>query len=228
MRSILAVATLLVFVLASFAGNGHTGFSPSGGLHGGSGGQSGPHGGSGGQTSGGSGHPTTTSSASNASLNGAYNFTFTGPHDNGWGQSLNCGSGTQFYGGSETRDQSVMGTGNFDGAGNVSGTFTQYGKLDQTSSNATVSCSNTNGNAVYFAPCSGTFTGTYSIQSNGSGTLTLSASGGCPGSGGSPLQAIIQLSGACSSGLNNTFYLVALRSDNSVESSGIGRYTSTC
>ena len=222
MRSILAVATLLVFVLTSFAGNGHP-VPPSGGLHG-SGGQSGSHGGNGGQSSG--GH-TPSSTPSNASLSGAYNFTFSGPHSVFWGQTLVCGGQPQFWGGSETRDDSVMGTATFDGAGNVSGTYTQYGKEDQTSSNATVSCGN-NGNAVYFAPCSGTFTGTYSVQSNGSGTLTLSPSGGCPGSGGSPLQAIIQLAGACSSGLNNTLYLVSFRPDNSVENTGIMRYTSTC
>jgi hypothetical protein len=203
-----------VFVLGSFAGNSRLGL-----LHPTTGGSTGGSS---------SGHPTTTTTTSNASLNGGYNFNFAGPHDNGWGQSLNCGSGTQFYGGSETRDQVVLGTGTFDGAGNVTGTFTQYGKLDQTSSNATVSCANTNGNAVYFAPCSGTFTGSYSVQSNGSGTLTLTASTSPCGTGGSPLSAIIQLAGACSSGLNNTFYLVAFRPDNSVESSGIGRYTSTC
>jgi hypothetical protein len=170
---------------------------------------------------------STISSASNASLNGAYNFTFTGPHDDSWGQTLNCGGNLQFWGGSETRDQTVLGTANFDGAGNVSGTFTQYGKFDQTSSNNTVSCGN-NGSAVYFSPCSGTFTGTYSLQSNGSGTMTLTPTGGCPGSGGNPNSSIIQLAGACSSGLSNTLYMINFRTDNSVESSGIGRYTSTC
>ncbi len=161
---------------------------------------------------------------SNASLNGEYPFSFSGAHQYSWGQTLNCGGNFQFWGGNIVRQQTVVGTATFNGAGGVTGTFTEYGQIDQAASDASVSCGN-NGNPVFQAGLPGTFTGTYAIQSNGSGAMVLTPTGG---GGGGPANFVLQVGGACSSGLENTVYMVMLRADNSVESAGVGRYSGTC
>jgi hypothetical protein len=145
---------------------------------------------------------------------------------NSWGQNLNCGGNFIFVGGTEVHDEAVSGTMIFDGNGNVTGSFTEYGRFDQTSSNATVSCAN-NGSAVYFAPANGTLAGTYSIQSTGDGSVNLTITGGVPGGGNSAAMQF-KLAGNCPSGVANTALTVELKSDNSVENSGILRFQSTC
>lgn len=215
MRTALTVCTLLLFVLSGFGGTlGHnppTGYgrlrpvpAPT---------QATP--------------TTTTATASNASLNGAYSWEMHGGHENFWGQNLVCGGNPVFMGGTDVREQAVSGTANFDGAGNVSGSVTLYGQLDQNSSNATVSCAS-NGNAVYFPPCTGTFSGTYSIQSNGSGTMAITASGLSCSSGGNNPGFLLQLAGQCSSGLSNTVFMILPKPNNAIEQAGIARFQSTC
>ena len=162
---------------------------------------------------------------SNASLNGAYSFQFSGAHLRSWGQTLNCGGNNVFMGGTDTRDEVESGTATFDGNGNVTATFVDYGSFDQASSDASVSCAS-NGNPVYFPPTPGTATGTYSIQSTGDGTLTLTISGGGGSTG--PVTSNIKVAGNCSTGLANTAFLVGLKSNNAADVWGVLRYQSTC
>ncbi len=164
------------------------------------------------------------STPSNASLNGTYSFELSGAHMNSWGQNLNCGGTNVFMGGTDVRDEAVTGTMTFDGQGNVTGSFTQYGKFDSASSNATVSCTS-GGNAVYFPPTPGTLTGTYSIQSTGDGTMNLTVSGG--GGGGNPAFQM-KLAGNCASGIANTVLFVDVKTNNAVDNTGIIRFQSTC
>ena len=166
--------------------------------------------------------PTT----SNASLNGAYTFQLASPHQNSWGAQLVCNGQPMFVGGSDTRSDAVAGTVTFNGSGSATGTFTMYGRFNQAASNATVSCNN-NGNPVYDAPSSGTISGEYSVQSNGTGAMAITITPTPPG--GSPSAGfILRLAGACASGVSNTVFMVSLRTDNSVETTGIARFQSTC
>jgi hypothetical protein len=123
----------------------------------------------------------------NASLKGPYSFQLSSSHLNQWYASINCtnaqgGTYTVSAGGSEVSGQSIQGVVTFDGKGNATGTYTQYGSFDQADSNATVvpSCSGSsnNGNSVYDPPVTGTFTGTYTIQPTGQGALVLNISNG--------------------------------------------------
>lgn len=168
-----------------------------------------------------------TTTPSNASLNGAYSMELANAHLNSWGQNLTCNGNNVFMGGSQVREQGITGTLNFNGSGGVTGSFTEYGHFNSAASNATVSCTS-NGHAVYDAPAPGTLTGTYSIQSSGDGTASITVSGGAGGNNGGVGTLNLKLAGQCASGLSNTVMVVILRSDNSVESSGILRYQSTC
>ena len=60
----------------------------------------------------------------------------------------------------------------------MNGTITTYGQFDYEASNATVVLSCTgptdNGHAVYKTPSTAEFTGTYTIQPDGTGAMTLS------------------------------------------------------
>jgi hypothetical protein len=168
------------------------------------------------------GHPTTTNTVTttNASLKGIYVFKIGKPTFNNWGQTLTCGGNPVFVGGTEVSEKVALGTLTFDGAGNVTGSGTEYGQFDQTASNATVSCAS-GGNAVYDAPATGTLSGTYSIQSNGTGTVTLTFTAG---GGGPPAVFNVILAGGCTSlGVSNTILFESNRSDNSVENVGIAR-----
>jgi hypothetical protein len=95
-----------------------------------------------------------------------------------------------------------------DGKGNITvGTYTQYGQFDQALSNATVvpSCTQgegSNGYAVYDPPTPGTLTGTYAIESNGTGTMNLNPST----SDGPAPSFYIQLSGPAA--VRNTIFMV--------------------
>jgi len=125
---------------------------------------------------------------SNASLKGKYAFQLASSHMQGWNASITCydsngNSYTVWAGGSDVSTESVLGLMTFDGTGKVSGTYAQYGKFDQAASNATAAASCTpgasnNGYAVYDPPSSGTFAGTYSVQSTGLGAMVITTSGG--------------------------------------------------
>jgi hypothetical protein len=127
-------------------------------------------------------------SPSNASLKGKYSFQLSSAHMGGWYASITCydpngNPYTVSAGGSEVSNESILGAMTFDGKGNATGTYSQYGHFDSSASNATVvpSCNpgaSNNGYAVYDPPSSGTFTGTYSIQSTGYGAMVLNVSGG--------------------------------------------------
>ena len=124
---------------------------------------------------------------SDASLKGTYAFQLAGSHYEGWSASITCYDAqgnpyTVWAGGNDVGTDSVVGAITFDGKGNATGTYTQYGKFDQAATNATAvpSCTpgaSNNGYAVYDAPTSGTFSGTYSVQTNGTGALALTTSG---------------------------------------------------
>jgi hypothetical protein len=127
-------------------------------------------------------------SPTDASLKGTYSFQLASAHMDGWYASITCydPQGNQYTvsaGGSDVNNESILGTIAFDGKGNATGNFTQYGHFDSSASDATVvpSCTpgaSNNGYAVYDPPSSGTFTGTYSIQSTGFGGMVLNISGG--------------------------------------------------
>ncbi|MFZ0685178.1 MAG: hypothetical protein WAM89_06500 [Terriglobales bacterium] len=136
----------------------------------------------------------------NGSLKGTYTFQLSQPQYENWNASMNCpnqngGTYTVSGGGNDVSSQAITGTITFDGEGNVKGSYTQYGNFDQGLSNATIqlSCSGpvNNGYAVYDPSESGTFTGTYSIHSNGVGTMVLNPSGG----GGNSPNFIVSLAG---------------------------------
>jgi hypothetical protein len=127
-------------------------------------------------------------SPSNASLKGKYSFQLASAHMEGWNAWITCydpqgNSYTVSAGGSGVSNESILGTLTFDGKGNATGTFAQYGHFDSSASNTTVvpSCTpgaSSNGYAVYDPPSNGTFTGTYSIQATGYGAMVLNISGG--------------------------------------------------
>jgi hypothetical protein len=158
-----------------------------------------------------------------ASLKGKYSFQLSDVHMNQWSASISCSNPgnnnyTVVFGGSDVSNQSALGVMTFDGKGNVTGTFTQYGQFDQTESNATVvpSCTQgagSNGNAVYDPPTTGTFTGTYSIQSTGLGAMILTIS-----TGDTP-SFVLQLAGTAA--VRTSVFMLELDSDNRMEVSGL-------
>lgn len=159
----------------------------------------------------------TSPTTSNASLKGTYVFMASNTKLNNWGQNLICGGNPVFMGGSDVRPAVILGTLTFDGVGGITGSAFEYGKLDQTASNNTASCAS-GGNAVYQAPISDTITGTYSVQSNGTGTAILTPSTG------SPTNIDLQLVGNCAStGVNDTFLMTVLETNNRVGAGGLAR-----
>ncbi|MFZ1130032.1 MAG: hypothetical protein WBV31_14600 [Terriglobales bacterium] len=132
--------------------------------------------------------PGFAATVGNSSLKGTYSFQLGGPHMDWWSASITCydphgNPYTVSGGGSDVSSESIVGTITFDGKGNLTGAYTKYGSFDQAASNATIllSCSPGVGNsgyAVYDPPSTGTFKGTYSVQSNGTGALTLALSSG--------------------------------------------------
>jgi hypothetical protein len=124
----------------------------------------------------------------NASLKGTYSFQLSGPEYESWFASISCpnpsgnGSYTLTGGGSDVGTKGVVGTIQFDGAGHAKGSYTEYGDFDQTLTNQTIQLSCTgpsdNGHAVYDAANSGTFTGTYAVESTGLGSMVLTTGGG--------------------------------------------------
>jgi hypothetical protein len=96
------------------------------------------------------------------------------------------------------------GTVNFDGAGSLNTTYTNIGQINQAASNNTVQIkfnsqcqviSNNGGHIVYIAPATQTQSGTYSVQTNGTGTILLT---------GSTNPLLFQLAGTNGSGISTT------------------------
>lgn len=121
---------------------------------------------------------------SNANLNGAYSFQFGSPQTYSWSKTFSCPTNSQVTytaSTSETGNNVNFGSATFDGNGNVSITITSIGNENQTASANTMSVTwnsscqvvNVNpGHVVYQAVTTRTQTGTYSIQSNGTGTMS--------------------------------------------------------
>jgi hypothetical protein len=129
-----------------------------------------------------------TPAPTDASLDGAYVFHFSSVKEVYWSKSVTCHYPTATYtfggGGQSVDNEIITGEATFDGKGHVSISFTDYHKFDESASNASVSVSCPakagaqpnidNGQLVFEAPSSGTYTGTYAVNSKGSATITLS------------------------------------------------------
>jgi hypothetical protein len=146
---------------------------------------------------------------SNANLNGSYSFQFGTPQSYNWSKTFTCPSNslvTYTVNGSSTGADVVSGVATFDGNGNASLTFTETGMENQTASANTTavtwnsSCqvvSVNSGHLVYRAATTRTSTATYSIQSNGTGTMSETGSS----------QSQILLLAATNSGVSATVFL---------------------
>jgi hypothetical protein len=123
-----------------------------------------------------------------ASLNGSYAFHLATPKLAYWSNSKSCKvngvTNTYWASNSATYTELIYGVATFDGKGHVTLAFTQDGQINQNASNATIviTCTsygptNTGGNIVYEPAQTGTATGTYAVQSTGSGSMTISIVG---------------------------------------------------
>jgi len=124
---------------------------------------------------------------SNASLKGTYFIQISQVKEVYWSKSLSatCFGVTynQFLGGQSSSTKLDTGTITFSGSGTFSMSVTQYGNFDQTLSNNTVTMSCTSnskapiitnsGSAVFDAAAPMTITGTYTITSNETGTMSF-------------------------------------------------------
>jgi hypothetical protein len=125
---------------------------------------------------------------SNTNLNGNYSLNFGSPQNYSWSKTFTCPTQSQItftVNGSQTGMDVVFGVGTFDGNGNLSLAITEIGRENQTASANTTSVtwnsscqvvSQNNGHVVYQAATTKTQTGTYSIQSNGTGTMSEAGS----------------------------------------------------
>jgi hypothetical protein len=144
---------------------------------------------------------------SNANLNGNYSLQFATPETGMWSKTFTCptNSGiTYTANGSATTSDVLYGAVTFDGNGNLTMTFTEIGQINAPASANTMkvtwnsSCqvvSVNNGHVVYLAASTKTQTGTYSVQSNGTGTMNEV--------GSSQSQTLV-LAGTSSAGLSST------------------------
>src|SRR5579863_8068638 len=166
---------------------------------------------------------------SNANLNGTYSFQFANPSNDSWSKTVPCptnSSITATGGGSTTPMSGVYGVITFDGNRNVTAvSVTQFGKINQNASNNTVkitfnsSCQVTsinNGQIIYEAPSMQTATGTYSVQSGGTGTISLTQTGK------NPVSLTFQLAGTDSAGLSSTVLLTSTPVNGKNIGTGIG------
>jgi len=125
---------------------------------------------------------------SNANLNGNYSFNFGSPQNYSWSKTFTCPTQSQVtytVNGSQTGMNVTSGVVTFDGIGGLSVTLTSTGRANQTASANTTSVtwnsscqvvSQNNGHVLYQAATTKTQTGTYSIQSNGTGTMSETGS----------------------------------------------------
>ncbi|HET7442253.1 MAG TPA: hypothetical protein VFJ47_13195 [Terriglobales bacterium] len=154
-----------------------------------------------------------------ASLNGTYSFQVSGVHLDSWGLTQTCYDAQGFphstsIGGQVVDTTASVGTAVFDGSGHVSGTITTYGQFDFEASNATVvlSCAGAtdNGHPVYKTSSAAEFTGTYTIQPDGTGAMTLSFGDGF----------ILRLAGE-DKGISSKALIMLINPDHSVGATGV-------
>jgi hypothetical protein len=146
---------------------------------------------------------------SNANLNGAYSLQFSSPQTYNWSKTFTCPSNssiTYTANGSTAGSQVDFGTVTFDGNGNLSVSLTSIGSENSSASAKTMSVtwnsscqvvSVNDGHVVYEPATTKTQTGTYSIQSNGTGTMSETGSS----------QSQTLLLAATSGGLSSTVLL---------------------
>lgn len=125
---------------------------------------------------------------SNANLNGAYSFQFGSAQTYNWSKTFTCPSNSTVsytVNSSITGTDVVFGVATFDGNGNVSLSITEIGRENQAASANTTSVtwnsacqvvSVNNGHIIYQVAATKTQTGTYSISSNGTGTMSETGS----------------------------------------------------
>jgi len=125
---------------------------------------------------------------SKASLSGKYFFQVTTVNQVSWFKTVSATCfGTKYtlnLGGQSVGTELYEGVVNFTGSGTFSLTMTQFGNFDQTSSNNTVSITCTgnknspytynNGSAIFFGPQNATASGTYTVNSDGTGVMNVS------------------------------------------------------
>jgi hypothetical protein len=135
-----------------------------------------------------------------ASLKGSYTFQLATPKLGYWSNSKECTykgkTNTYTASNMNTYSELIFGVATFNGKGEVTVTLTFMGQIDQDASNDSIviSCAangptNTGGNIVYEPAATGTAAGTYTVGSNGAGSMTLHITSGGPsgGSGGSQI-----------------------------------------
>lgn len=161
---------------------------------------------------------------SNASLSGKYSIQFSEPTSYTWSKTFVCPSNPNVSytaTGSITTMTGAYGVVTFDGIGHLSASVANIGKLNATASANTLSVtwnsscqvvSVNSGHVVYLAPASQTVTGTYSVQSNGTGSANF---GGPKGS------VTFQLAATDSAGLSSTALFITTQANGSNIGTGI-------
>jgi hypothetical protein len=156
-------------------------------------------------------------SPSDASLSGTYIFQFSTTKQVSWEGTKTCQYGTKTLhfsgGGEDVNTEVVYGTITFEAKGKITVNFTDLHSFNQDASDASVSikCPVTEsgtptineGRMVVDGPVSGAEPGTYSVQSNGTGSITLSEG---------PL--LLDLGGFNSEGIATTLIVRSPESDN--------------
>jgi hypothetical protein len=153
-----------------------------------------------------------TPAPTKASLDGTYVFHFSTVKEVNWSNSVSCHYTNATYTytgyGQSVDDEVITGEAIFDGKGGVVIHYTDNRKFDQAASDDTVSITcpsqpggsvNTNnGHMVLYPTTSGTYTGTYSVSSDGSAAITLPAVDG---------GLTLNLSAFNSAGVSTTFLI---------------------
>jgi hypothetical protein len=122
---------------------------------------------------------------SKASLNGSYVFNVATAQGASWSATKSCKNGantyTAFADSNSAYTEIVYGTVTFSGTGSASVAFTYENVFDQSASNATIviTClsggkfKSTAGQIMYFPSQTGTASGTYTVESNGTAVLEV-------------------------------------------------------
>lgn len=167
--------------------------------------------------------PAFAQTYSNANLNGAYSFQFGSPQTYSWSKTITCPSNssvTYTVNGSITGMDVVFGVATFDGNGNASLASTEIGRENPTASASTTSVTWNSacqvvsvnfGHIVYEAATTKTQAGTYSISSNGTGTMKETGSS----------QSQILLLGATTGGVSSTVLITNPQVNGKTSGTGI-------